>query len=68
MPEDVKLMSGKDLVKRLQKEGWEIDRIQGSHHIMKKGDETVSVPVHSNKDMPVGTLNDILRDTGLKGK
>ncbi|MCL1874252.1 MAG: type II toxin-antitoxin system HicA family toxin [Clostridiales bacterium] len=50
----------------LQKNGWKIDRVQGSHHIMAKGSDTVSVPVHAGKDLPAGTLNDILKKAGLK--
>ncbi len=60
------IVSGKELVKLLKKNGWELDRISGSHHIMKKGDLTVSVPVHSNRDLPPGTLNAIKKQTGIK--
>lgn len=30
-------MNGKELVKKLQADGWKIDRIRGSHYVMKKG-------------------------------
>lgn len=33
----------KELLKRLLQDGWVIDRIQGSHHILKKGDKTETV-------------------------
>jgi len=59
-------VTGKELIKVLQKDGWAIDRIKGSHHIMAKGGHTVSVPVHSGKDLPVGTLNDILKKAGIR--
>ena len=59
-------MTGKEVVKRLQKDGWIIDRIQGSHYILVKGDKTISVPVHGSKDLPIGTLNKILKDAGVK--
>lgn len=58
-------MKGKDLVKVLQQNGWRIDRINGSHHVMKKGDRTEIIPVH-NTDIPTGLLNKILKRTGLK--
>ena len=62
-------MTGKELVARLKKDGWSVDRIQGSHHILiKSGHHPVSVPVHANKDIPTGTLNHLLKVTGLKGK
>ena len=58
-------MKGIDLVKELQKRGWTIDRIHGSHYIMKKGNQTIVVPVH-NKDLPIGLLNSIKKQAGLK--
>ena len=58
-------MKGKDLVKVLQQNGWRIDRINGSHHVMKKGARTEIIPVH-NTDIPTGLLNKILKRTGLK--
>ena len=59
-------MTGKDLVRQLKAAGWTLDRIHGSHHIMIKGDEEVSVPVHAGKDIPTGTLHRLLKVTGLK--
>jgi predicted RNA binding protein YcfA (HicA-like mRNA interferase family) len=59
-------MSGKELVKRMEKAGWVLDRVSSSHHIMKKGNGTISVPVHGNRDLPTGTLYKILKEAGLK--
>ena len=59
-------MSGKQLLKRLREDGWELDRINGSHHIMKKGDQTLSVPVHGDKPIPTGLLEKLLKQAGLK--
>ena len=58
-------MKDKDLLKLLQKNGWKIERIRGSHHILIKGDKTEIVPVHG-RDVPIGPLNAILKRTGLK--
>ncbi|GAB1476353.1 hypothetical protein MASR2M70_11870 [Bacillota bacterium] len=58
-------MKGKDLVKLLRENGWQVHRIQGSHHVMKKGDRTEIIPVH-NTDLPIGLLSAILKRTGLK--
>ncbi len=58
-------MKGKDLVKLLKQDGWHVERINGSHHIMKKDDKTEIIPVH-NTDIPIGLLNKILKRTGLK--
>ncbi|MBV6493795.1 MAG: hypothetical protein LDLANPLL_01818 [Turneriella sp.] len=59
-------MSGKELLKKLKNDGWSLDRIKGAHHIMVKGGLTVVVPVHGNSDIPKGTLNAILKQSGLK--
>lgn len=58
-------MKGKDLVKLLKQKGWELERINGSHHIIKKENKTEIIPVH-NTDIPTGLLNAILKRTGLK--
>lgn len=60
-------MSGRELVKRLKKAGWTVERISGSHHIMAKpGYRAVPVPVHGKKDLPKGLLAAILRQTNLE--
>lgn len=59
-------MSGKQLIKLLKDKGWILDRIEGSHHIMVKGDKTLSVPVHSNKDLGKGLLHALMKQGGLK--
>jgi predicted RNA binding protein YcfA (HicA-like mRNA interferase family) len=59
-------MSGKDLLKMLEKVGWSIDRISGSHHILKKDGQTIILPVHGNADLKPGILNSALKKAGLK--
>jgi predicted RNA binding protein YcfA (HicA-like mRNA interferase family) len=59
-------MSGKECVKLLNKHGWALDRIQGSHHIMLKDGICIPVPVHGNAGLKPGTLNSILKKAGLK--
>jgi len=62
-------MTGKELVNKLKKDGWIVDRVQGSHNIMiKDGYLPVAIPVHGNKDIPKGTLHQLLKDTGMKGR
>ena len=58
-------MRDKDLLKLLKKEGWKVIRIQGSHHILQKGDQIETLPIHG-RDVPTGLLNKILKRTGLK--
>ena len=62
-------ISGEDLIRVLQKEGFEIARQKGGHVQMRKfiGGEKLSfpVPVHSGKDLKTGTLHGILRKAGM---
>ena len=58
-------MRDKDLLKLMKKNGWTVVRIQGSHHILQKGSQIVTLPIHG-KDVPTGLLNAILKRTGLK--
>lgn len=59
-------MTGKEVLKKLQEDGWAVDRIAGSHHVLKKDGQTLVVPVHGKRDLPAGTLNAILKKAGLK--
>ena len=58
-------MRYKDLLKLLKNNGWTIVRINGSHHVLQKGEKITVVPIHG-KDVPTGLLNQILKETGLK--
>ena len=58
-------MKDKDLLKLLIRNGWELKRINGSHHVIQKGENTEVIPIHG-KDVPTGLLNAILKRTGLK--
>jgi len=59
-------MSGKNFVKKLMNDGWELDRINGSHHIMRKNNICLSVPVHKNEDLKPGLLNFLEKKAGYK--
>jgi predicted RNA binding protein YcfA (HicA-like mRNA interferase family) len=54
----------KDLLALLLKNGWHIDRINGSHHILRKGNQTLSLPVHG-KDLAKGLENAIKKKAGI---
>ena len=59
----MKTISGKHVCKILEKKGWQLKTIRGSHHVyMKTGrKERISVPVHGNKDLKVGLLRAIMK-------
>ncbi|TDJ03776.1 MAG: type II toxin-antitoxin system HicA family toxin [Deltaproteobacteria bacterium] len=50
----------------MEKGGWRIVRIQGSHHILVKRSKRISVPVHGNKPLAKGTEAAIIKQTGLR--
>ena len=45
---------GKDLVREFQKAGWKLDRVNGSHHILIKGNKTAVIPVHGSRELGIG--------------
>ncbi|PWL59058.1 MAG: addiction module toxin, HicA family [Desulfovibrionaceae bacterium] len=63
-------MSCREVIKRLLEDGWtEVKpRTPGSHrqfrHPVKKG--KVTVPEHGARDIPIGTLKKIEKQSGLK--
>lgn len=63
----MKSISGKKLCKLVEKYGWELARIKGSHYIYSKENTStiLTIPVHGNRDLPIGTLKGILKDAGL---
>jgi predicted RNA binding protein YcfA (HicA-like mRNA interferase family) len=58
-------MKDKDLLKLLKKNGWQLARISGSHHVLQKEGKIISLPIHG-RDVPTGLLNQILKESGLK--
>ena len=63
MSEKLPVISGKDFIKLLEKLGFEVVRINGSHHRMKHTDGRVTtIPVHKNDAIPKGLLRKILRE------
>lgn len=56
----------KDLIRVLEKKGWRLDRVRGSHHIMVHPvlKKALPVPMH-NRDLKAGTLSGILRSAGI---
>jgi predicted RNA binding protein YcfA (HicA-like mRNA interferase family) len=63
----MKPASGKALKKALERHGWILRRVNGSHHIYGKDGNVVrlSVPVHGNKPLKAGLLAHLLKQAGL---
>jgi predicted RNA binding protein YcfA (HicA-like mRNA interferase family) len=61
-----KRVTGKELIRALKKVGFEVVRIQGSHHRLRHSDGRVTtVPVHAGETIGPGLLGQILRDCDL---
>jgi len=63
----MRIMGSKDVIKKIQADGWCLVRITGSHHHFKHEGKAgiVTVP-HPRRDLAKGTLNSIWKQAGLK--
>jgi predicted RNA binding protein YcfA (HicA-like mRNA interferase family) len=63
----MKAMSGKAFAKIIERHGWELLRISGSHHIYGKPGTVVrlSVPVHGTNPLKIGLLKYLCKMAGL---
>jgi predicted RNA binding protein YcfA (HicA-like mRNA interferase family) len=59
----MKSISGKDFCKVIERNGWTLARVTGSHHIYfhPEIDRILSIPVHRNQDLKVGTLRALMK-------
>lgn len=66
MSERLPAVKPRDLIRVLERKGWTLDRIRGSHHILVHPEQqrALPVPVH-NRELKPGTLLAILRTAGI---
>ncbi|MDQ3650058.1 MAG: type II toxin-antitoxin system HicA family toxin [Acidobacteriota bacterium] len=59
----MKSVSGKELARVLKQHGWQLLRVQGSHHIYGRVGSIVriSVPVHGNQTLKTGLLRHLMK-------
>jgi predicted RNA binding protein YcfA (HicA-like mRNA interferase family) len=59
----VKSVSGKEFCKVLERNGWQLMRVQGSHYIYGKPGSIVrlSVPVHGSQALKIGLLRHLMK-------
>jgi len=64
----VKSVSGKDFARLLERKGWVLRRISGSHHVYVKGGNPtrISVPIHGNRALKIGLQTYFMRIAGLE--
>ena len=57
---------GERVVRALERAGFKIARVSGSHHVMRHPDgRGTTVPVHPGRDVAKGTLRGIMSDVGM---
>jgi predicted RNA binding protein YcfA (HicA-like mRNA interferase family) len=63
----MKQVSGKDLCRVVERRGWKLMRITGSHHIYGRTGSAVrlSIPVHANRPLKIGLLRHLLTQANL---
>jgi predicted RNA binding protein YcfA (HicA-like mRNA interferase family) len=61
-------LRGNDAVRALERAGFVVTRIRGSHHILVHPDDRsrrATIPVHAGKTLRLGTLRSILDQSRL---
>ena len=63
----MKSVSGKEFAKVLERKGWQLLRIQGSHHIYGKTGEMdkISVPIHGKQPLKKGLQRHLMKQAGI---
>ncbi|MBF0235194.1 MAG: type II toxin-antitoxin system HicA family toxin [Desulfamplus sp.] len=59
----MKSISGKQFAKILESRGWNLVRVNGSHHVYMKQDNItrISLPIHGNEDLKIGLLRHFMK-------
>jgi predicted RNA binding protein YcfA (HicA-like mRNA interferase family) len=63
----LRVLSGREVCRILEAEGFTEVRQRGSHIVMQKrsGDTTTTVPIPNHKELKAGTLSSIIRQSDL---
>jgi len=63
----MKVVSGGEFARVLERHGWKLLRIKGSHHIFGKQGSIVrlSVPIHGGQTLKTGLLSHLMKLAGL---
>jgi predicted RNA binding protein YcfA (HicA-like mRNA interferase family) len=63
----VRTVSGKEFAQILIRYGWQLRRINGSHHIFTKtgSPARISVPVHGNESLKICLLRHLMKLAGI---
>ena len=64
----MKQVTGKELARAVQRKGWVLARVHGSHHIFvfEGRRERIVIPIHGNRPLKIGLLRALMRIAGLE--
>jgi predicted RNA binding protein YcfA (HicA-like mRNA interferase family) len=59
----MRAIAGREFVRMIERRGWQLLRISGSHHIYGKPGSIVrlSVPIHGNRPLKMGLLRHLAK-------
>ena len=61
------MRDSREIIRALEKDGWQLVRVTGSHHHFKHPAKPgITTVPHPKRDIPTGTLRSIERQSGLK--
>lgn len=63
----MKPITGKQFAKMLERDGWTLLRVNGSHHIYEKAghEARLSVPIHGNQALKLGLVRHLAKLAGI---
>jgi predicted RNA binding protein YcfA (HicA-like mRNA interferase family) len=61
-------LSGRDFARLIEKRGWQLMRVRGSHHVYGKPGSIVrlSIPIHGNRPLKMGLLRSLAKLAGVE--
>jgi predicted RNA binding protein YcfA (HicA-like mRNA interferase family) len=59
------VLSGREVVRAFEKDGWQVVRQRGSHVILVKEASMATLSVPDHKEVARGTLRSLIRASGL---
>ncbi len=64
----MKQVSGRALAKAIERKGWSLVRVKGSHHIfvMSGRRERIVIPIHGNRPLKIGLLRALMKIAELE--
>ncbi len=68
MQDKLPILKTDEILRILLRHGFHPIRKKGSHLILAKNNKRVVVPIHEGRDVPKGTLFNIIKQAGLNKK